>query len=57
MAADFFFPLPVWGAKLPYAATSSAGALGKKVERIFAFFAPVAFALVASVGAAAGFVG
>ena len=57
LAADFSFPLPAWGAKLPYAAMSSAGALGKKVERIFARFAPVVVALVASVGAAAGFVG
>ena len=29
LAADFSFPLPAWGAKLPYAAASSAGALGK----------------------------
>ena len=30
LAADFSFPLPAWGAKLPYAAASSAGALGKR---------------------------
>ena len=29
LAADFSFPPPACGAKLPYAAASSAGALGK----------------------------